>query len=279
MKQLILLLFFPLLTSWQSTSNDDSEASKETATTKDTVTQAAKPETSAALDQAYAMGFDTLYLMGKFDPAEHPDFIQIPSRYADREGLFLRKDTYEAFLKMYEAAKAEGVTLVIRSATRNFNYQKGIWERKWTGQRKLSSGENAAEAYPDPKDRALAILQYSSMPGTSRHHWGTDIDLNAFNNGYFEKGQGKLIYEWLNTHAADFGFCQPYTPKGSDRPNGYNEEKWHWSYLPVAQPLTALAKKELENGMISGFKGAETAKDINVVTNYILGINNLCISN
>lgn len=223
------------------------------------------------------MGFDPSYLMGKFEPAEHPDFVQIPGRYADREGLLLRKDTYEAFLRMYEAARKAGHQLVIRSATRNFNYQKGIWERKWTGQRQLSSGANAATAFPDPEARALEILKYSSMPGTSRHHWGTDIDLNAFNNSYFEIGKGKQIYEWMNTHAAGFGFCQPYTLKGTDRPHGYNEEKWHWSYLPVAQPLTALAKATLHDEMISGFEGAETASDIRVVEKYVLGINQSCL--
>ena len=35
------------------------------------------------------------------------------------------------------------------------------------------------------------IMKYSSMPSTSRHHWGTDIDLNSLENSYFEKGEGK----------------------------------------------------------------------------------------
>jgi D-alanyl-D-alanine carboxypeptidase len=105
--------------------------------------------------------------------------------------LYLRKETYEAFLKMHAAAKADGIQLVVRSATRNFNYQKRIWEGKWNGQRKIAGNQNAAKAYPDPVQRALKILEYSSMPGSSRHHWGTDLDLNAFNNEWFEKGIGK----------------------------------------------------------------------------------------
>lgn len=260
--------------------SDTTGASEQTDDTKTTgnAREATTVQDTSDLEKAYAMGLDTQYLMGKFDPAQHPDFMQVPAQYADREGLLLRKDTYEAFLAMYKAAKADGVQLIIRSATRNFNYQKGIWERKWTGQRKLSSGENAAEAFPDPEARALEILKYSSMPGTSRHHWGTDIDLNAFNNSYFEQGQGKKIYDWLSAHAADFGFCQPYSPKGPERPNGYNEEKWHWSYLPVAQPLTTLAQTELKDSMISGFEGAEIAVGIKVVDNYVLGISDLCIT-
>jgi LAS superfamily LD-carboxypeptidase LdcB len=278
MKHMTILLLNILIACQPATEQAGQSAQTDPLTPSNSNTEEDVAPDTSNLERARAMGFDVQYLMGRFDPAEHPDFTQIPGKYADREGLLLRKDTYEAFLRMHEAAQADGVQLVIRSATRNFNYQKGIWERKWTGQRKLSSGENAAHAFPNPEARALEILKYSSMPGTSRHHWGTDIDLNSFNNSYFEQGEGKKIYDWLSAHAAHFGFCQPYSPKGPKRPNGYNEEKWHWSYLPVAQPLTALAKAALKNEMITGFKGAETATDIMVVDNYVLGINDLCMT-
>ncbi len=228
-------------------------------------------------DTATARSFTTDYIMGRFDPAKHPDFTQVDARYADREGLYLRTDTYEAFLRMHEAAMKDGITLAVRSATRNFDYQKGIWEGKWTGARAIENGKDASKAYPNPKERALKILEYSSMPGTSRHHWGTDMDLNAFTNEYFETGQGLKIYEWLSAHAAEYGFCQPYSPKGEARPYGYNEEKWHWSYLPVARQLTALAQEKLKDEMITGFKGAEVAGEIGVVKNYVLGINLECL--
>jgi len=227
--------------------------------------------------QAREAGFDTDYLMGRFHPAEHPDFVQVDQQYADRAGLYLRREVYEAFLEMQRAAQQAGIQLLIRSATRNFDYQKGIWERKWTGARRLSSGENAAQAYSDPKARALQILKYSSMPGTSRHHWGTDLDLNAFNNDYFESGEGLKLYQWMQANADSFGFCQPYTEKGASRPHGYNEEKWHWSYLPTAQPLTELARASLSNEDIQGFKGAETAASIDVVNKYVLGISPDCL--
>ena len=220
--------------------------------------------------------YSTNYIMGHFDPAKNAEFILIESKYADREGMYLRKDTYEAFQKMYDAALEEGVKLIIRSATRNFNYQKGIWERKWTGATKVG-GEDISKTISDPKKRALKILEYSSMPGSSRHHWGTDIDLNSFSNEFFEKGEGKKIYDWLSAHASEYGFCQPYSPKGDARPHGYNEERWHWSYLPVALPLTKLAKEKLKDDMITGFKGAEAATEIGVVDKYVLGINQECL--
>lgn len=220
--------------------------------------------------------WDTDYCMGRFEPNKHADFELIPIQYADREGMYLRKDVFTAFKKMFAAAKQNGIHLQIRSATRNFTYQKGIWERKWTGASILSDGTNVAKDLSSPKEKALKILEYSSMPGTSRHHWGTDIDLNAFSNSYFEKGEGKLIYEWMVNNASSFGFCQPYTAKGANRPNGYNEEKWHWTYKPLGREITAYAEKNLTNQMINGFKGSETAEEIDVVGKYVLGINQGC---
>lgn len=235
-----------------------------------TVVDTVKPDTVPIQQEEE---FTVEYIMGHFDPAEHPAFVEVDIIHADREGLYLRRDAYEAFIKMYEAALKDSIRLQIRSATRNFNYQKGIWEAKWSGERLIEGGENLAETTPDTTERALKILRYSSMPGTSRHHWGTDIDLNSFDNSWFEKGEGLDIYNWLTAHAATYGFCQPYS---AGRPHGYWEERWHWTYMPVSQKLTALAAEQLENEMIEGFLGSEAAADIDVVKKYVLGINEDC---
>uniref|UniRef100_UPI0035656002 M15 family metallopeptidase n=1 Tax=Fodinibius sp. TaxID=1872440 RepID=UPI0035656002 len=136
-----------------------------------------------------------------------------------------------------------------------------IWERKW----------NNSTAESD-LDKALEILEYSSMPMTSRHHWGTDIDLNDLNNSYFESGQGRKEYEWLRAHANDFGFYQPYTDKSLNGRTGYNEEKWHWSYLPLASQYLKFYNRNISNADITGFKGSELAKEIDMVNNYVNGI-------
>ncbi len=238
-------------------------------------TPPAKSTTDDISRQADSLSFSIDYLMGRFNPATHPDFVRIAPEHCDKPDMFLRRDAYHAFVRMYRAAQADGITLIIRSATRPFQHQKRIWEAKWRGER-LVDGMNLAQAIPDPVQRALKILEYSSMPGTSRHHWGTDIDLNAFENSYFEQGQGQHEYEWLVAHAHEYGFCQPYTAKGPQRPWGYNEEKWHWSYRPIARQLTQLARTQLTDQMISGFQGAETAPQIQVVKRYVLGINEDC---
>ena len=214
-------------------------------------------------------GLDLSIVMGKFDPSAHEEFTLIAKSYADREGLYLQKETYKAFQEMNKAAETAGIKLTIRSATRNFDYQRGIWERKWAANIKKESGISE-------QSNALNILEYSSMPSTSRHHWGTDIDLNSFENSWFDSGEGLKLYNWMKEHAAAYGFCQVYTSKDDDRPNGYNEEKWHWSYLPIADEYYNIAKSHMTDEMISGFNGAGVAKDIGVVRKYILGINKSC---
>jgi LAS superfamily LD-carboxypeptidase LdcB len=215
--------------------------------------------------------------MGRFDPRGNPDFVQLDTIHTDRPGLYLHKETYRAFRDMYDAAMRDGVHLQIRSATRNFYVQKYIWERKWNGETTIENGKDASAAYPDPVERARMILKYSSMPGSSRHHWGTDIDLNSFENSWFEEGPGLQIYEWLAANASHYGFCQPYGPKGPERPFGYEEERWHWSYMPLSRPLTQLAADSLRDDLISGFAGSETARALKVVDRYVLGIDSSCI--
>lgn len=206
------------------------------------------------------------YLMGKFNPAKHGAFVKVPGKYANREGYYLRNSAFEAFKKMHEAARKDGVKLIIRSATRNFDYQKRIWERKWRAQKKSRSAV----------DKARNILQLSSMPSTSRHHWGTEIDLNAFRNDWFTRDQGLKLFNWLEKNAAKYGYHRPYTKKGENRPSGYNEEKWHWSYTPLSIPMLKDATLVLDDSKVTGFLGSETAPQIGVVKNYILGVDESC---
>jgi LAS superfamily LD-carboxypeptidase LdcB len=219
----------------------------------------------------YSQPINKNYLLGKFNPADHPLFVKLKDEHTQgsARGAYLRKETYEAFIKMSEAAKKDGVNLIIISATRNFDSQKGIWENKWEG-RTMVEGINLT-TIKDPKERARLILLYSSMPSTSRHHWGTDMDLNSLENNYFESGEGLKIYQWLTKHAAEFGFCQPYTSKANGR-TGYEEERWHWTYLPLSGEFLEQYKKEVSYSDIKGFKGSEAAKEIAVIKNYVEGV-------
>ena len=137
------------------------------------------------INQTTAQGIDKKYLLGQFDETKDSRFVKLSDEYAHGSavGKFLRKETHEAFVKMAEAAKKDSVYLFIVSATRNFTAQKAIWENKWEG-RTMVEGKDLT-TIADDKVKARLILLYSSMPGTSRHHWGTDMDLNALDNSYF----------------------------------------------------------------------------------------------
>lgn len=92
-----------------------------------------------------------------------------------------------------------------------------------------------------------AILRWSALPGASRHHWGTDIDIfdeNARPSGYEialtpeEVDAGGIfapLHEWLDDQLAAgtcHGFFRPYN---EDR-QGVAPERWHLSHAPVAAP-------------------------------------------
>ena len=202
----------------------------------------------------------TDFVTGRFDFTKRDDFVQVDSQYANKT-VYLHKKTYNAFKAMADSAKKDGISFSIVSGTRNYADQKSIWERKW----RASDSTTAI-------GKANGILAFSSMPMTSRHHWGTDIDLNNLNNSYFESGQGLKEYRWLKEHANSFGFYQPYTNKNKNGRTGYNEEKWHWSYIPLAQNYLQYYNQHITNADIKGFKGSKQAKTIDMVQNYVNGI-------
>lgn len=213
-------------------------------------------------------------LLGRFEPQRHPDFVSVPARLANKP-MMLRRATLAAFERMHSAAAADGVRLRIVSGTRTFVEQRRIWEAKWTGTTKVG-GRDLRRSEPDPIRRAKTILTFSSMPGTSRHHWGTDIDLNALTDDYFRQGEGARVYAWLRRHAASFGFCQSYTPHGPQRPTGYNEEKWHWSYAPLAVPMLERYRTLIRPADVAGFAGAETAGALAIIDRYVNGVDPGC---
>ena len=203
-------------------------------------------------------------LLGQFDPASHPGFSRVPDARTDKDGIYLRTEVLEACGQMRSAAAQAGITLLIRSATRNFQYQRGIWERKWQRTRYMGWQD---------VDKARDILTYSAMPGASRHHWGTDIDFNSFENEWFESGEGAEVYGWLKAHAAEFGFHQVYDDKATGR-TGYELERWHWSYMPTAGPmLDAYNAVVSEADLIhADFSGAGTADSLQLLRDFVNGI-------
>lgn len=259
MRILLLILLIPLLSYCNTPEAGHTPSDKDSIDTKESTVKQ-KPSTPEYKN------IDKAHLLGHIKAAKDTLFQEIPVPIANREGLYIQKSVLKAFRKMRNAAKNDGVHIKIISAYRSFNYQKWIWDSKFDGRRK-SGNKNMLSSYPDPFKRVEAILNYSAMPGTSRHHWGTDIDINSVNTSYFETAKGKKVYEWLTNHAHEYGFCQTYT---AGREDGYNEEQWHWSYLPLAKHYYHNFAKKITYKDISGFKGSKFAKELNVIQRFVL---------
>ncbi len=214
---------------------------------------------------------DLRYIAGKFDPAEHPDFVSFNSDTSNKS-MYLRTEVYIAFLKMAHAAAADSIQLGIVSAMRNFDYQKELWENKWTGKTPVD-GKKLHLHVKDPMARAIKIMEYSAPPGLSRHHWGTDIDINSTETEYFETPEGKKVYQWLYNHAGKFGFCQTYTAFDEHRTGGFNEERWHWSYMPTAQLIWEAQLRQFDESKLFKFKGYQAVRMLNLI-DYVRNVNN-----
>ena len=207
-------------------------------------------------------------LIGKFKVEIHPDFVLVDKKYHDKSEMYLQKQTLESFIKMREAAEKDGIQLTIISGTRDFYSQKSIWERKYNNYKK----EELSEVEIIKK-----IMLWSSMPTTSRHHWGTDIDINGFDDYFSEENKkANKEYKWLLINTPKFDFCQVYTEKGEGkRRTGYNEEKWHWSYMPLACKYLNLYQEIVTYEDINGFSGSQFAKEMDIINKYVFGISDI----
>lgn len=159
-------------------------------------------------------------------------------------GAALHSDAVEPFHALRAAAAQDGIDLVVLSAFRDFDAQLSIWNRKFRGERPLY------DRHGQPRDRDAmtedelleAILSWSALPGASRHHWGSDLDVfdrSAMPPGYRvrllpeEYAPGGVfagLARWLDAHLERFAFFRPYD---TDR-GGVHPEPWHISYAPVA---------------------------------------------
>jgi hypothetical protein len=115
-----------------------------------------------------------------------------------------------------------------------------------------AKGIDRAKWLAEPSANRLAlILKFSSLPGTSRHHWGTDVDFNSVSSddwapasppGKPTAGRFFDLGTWLTANAAKAGFLQAFTP---GRSTGYSEEPWHYSYAPIALGLRQRFDKQV----------------------------------
>lgn len=147
----------------------------------------------------------------------------------------LLPEVFDAFEEMRLAAEKDGLRLWCTSGYRSFNAQKHIWNDKY----KKIKLENPTYS---KQDVINYVVEYSSIPGSSRHHWGTDLDIvdafgyhneNPLSQKNFEQGGDyQYLAHWLKEYAAKFGFYKVYTQE-SER-SGFKFEPWHYSYKKLS---------------------------------------------
>ena len=212
---------------------------------------------------------------------------QNETHLTSHQGQRLHQGMLAAFIRLQQAAAKDGFDLQVASGFRSFDRQLLIWNNKFNGSRPLLDSR-CHQLDPDELtvlEKIHAIMRWSALPGASRHHWGTDIDVYAANclpSGsqlhlepweYQPGGPQAEFSAWLNEKARDFGFYLPYA---EDR-NGIAAEPWHISYYPISQSLLKQLTPEL---LYHTLKSSQIAGKSQILANldslYRKYIENIC---
>ncbi|MFZ4834578.1 M15 family metallopeptidase [Rouxiella sp. Mn2063] len=156
----------------------------------------------------------------------------------------LQPEAAAAFTAMQLKASQAGFNLQPASTFRDFDRQLAIWNGKFRGQRPVldKNSQPVDISHLDDAQRGELILRWSALPGASRHHWGSDLDIydpSLLPEGkslqlepweYEQEGYFHALTLWLDAHLDAFGFYRPFD---KDR-GGVAIEPWHLSYRPLA---------------------------------------------
>ncbi|MEL6810913.1 MAG: M15 family metallopeptidase [Bacteroidota bacterium] len=180
--------------------------------------------------------FQDVYSRSQLIGKGNPDIV------GDSYTSKMHRETKQALASMTAEAAKKNIAIEVVSAYRSFQRQKEIYEGKY--QRFTGQGLT-------PEQAIEKIIEYSTIPGTSRHHWGTDIDIIDANaprpksvlqaKNFHGKGPFCKLKEWLNEYAQSFGFYEVYTDNAHRL--GFEYEPWHFSYAPVSKPMLEAYKQ------------------------------------
>ena len=181
------------------------------------------------LDQPYFTNMDTiqdtknpLMLINKYhklpdgyepvDLTPTPNACVIGEDYScQSEPQYLVKEVAEAFEKLVEAGKQEGINIKAIASYRSFAYQKNLYDYY---------------ANTEGKDYAD---QYYARPGQSEHNSGLAVDV-TLDNENFNEIEKSPHYQWLLDHINAYGFILRYE-EDKVPVTGYNYESWHLRYV------------------------------------------------
>ncbi len=120
---------------------------------------------------------------------------------------------------MCTAAQKDGINLLVISSHRTNARQTILYNNQVKKQRANHPELSDAEI----KKKAATVSAY---PGTSEHELGLAVDFNSVEESFENTSE----YQWLKTHAADYGFILRYTKQKQDI-TGVIYEPWHYRYV------------------------------------------------
>lgn len=169
----------------------------------------------------------------------------------------VHRQMLDPLLFLAERAASAGFILKVASSYRSFDRQLLIWNNKARGLRPVlnDAGEVIDINSLSECDKVFAILRWSALPGASRHHWGTDIDV--YGSVHIDpeyqlqltlaetQGDGPFaeFHRWLDDELAQ-GNSDFFRPYAQDR-GGIAPEPWHLSYTPLATVFSRQLTQEL----------------------------------
>lgn len=130
--------------------------------------------------------------------------------HVSRNDLSLRPDVELGLQKMAEGAKKDGITLLVSSTYRSYDYQARLFQR-WVDIDGLEEAERE-----------------SARPGTSQHQLGQAIDFGNIEDSFIQTSQGK----WLNANCEKYGWSLSF-PQDYEDITGYRWECWHFRYIGI----------------------------------------------
>ena len=156
--------------------------------------------------------------------------------------LTVHQEIIPSFLKLKKHLEQFNINLSLVSGFRSFDHQLKIWNAKARGERVLYDKEENELIYKDlsPNEIMHAILRWSALPGASRHHWGSDIDIYDHNIKTKKEvdltlnecqQDFKELYSQIDPFLNECGFYRPYD---KDR-GGVSPEPWHLSFKSLSQ--------------------------------------------
>ena len=181
--------------------------------------------------------------------------VNLPTPYSPHH--FLQAKAMKAFQGLQQSAVKNGFNLQPASSFRDFARQQLIWNGKFNGERKVHDdvGNALDLSRLDDWQKSQAILRWSALPGASRHHWGTEIDIfdpdllpqeKSLQLEPWEYEKGGYFFElseFLTENLPHFDFSLPFMQMPAEKKIG--REPWHISYMPLAEKAKQLFSAEV----------------------------------